>query len=64
MANTFREFRSLLLCALHIRQLLDGLLNDAQRALELFFRNDQWWCEADDVLVRWFGLWKSRGGGD
>lgn len=50
------EIRSLNSRTLHRWQFLDGLIDDVQCLFKLFFRDDQWWCEAYNVLVCWFCL--------
>lgn len=34
----------------------DGALDNTQRLLEFVFGDDERRCEADDILVCWFGL--------
>lgn len=44
-----------LLLTLQRRQLLDGLLDDAEGSLDLVFADDERWCQTDDVLMRGLG---------
>ena len=44
--------------ALECGKFLHGLVNDSQGLLDLLLGNDQWWCQADDVLMSWLGLFK------
>lgn len=46
----------ILLLALQVRQLLNGLLDDLKSTLDLFVSYDQGWCQTDDVLVSRFCL--------
>jgi hypothetical protein len=42
--------------ALQSGKLLHGLVNDAQSLLDLLLGDNQWWGQADDVLVSRLGL--------
>ena len=46
----------ILLLALQVRQLLNGLLDDLKSTLDLLVSYDQGWCQTDDVLVSRFCL--------
>lgn len=46
----------ILLLALQVRQLLNGLLDDLKSTLDLLVGYDQGWCQTDDVLVSRFCL--------
>jgi hypothetical protein len=46
----------ILLRALQVWQLGDCFANNLERSLDLFLSDDEWWCEANDVLVCWLGL--------
>jgi len=46
----------LLLFSLQIGQLFHRLLDDIEGLLDLLFRNDERWREANYVLMRWFRL--------
>jgi hypothetical protein len=42
--------------ALQAGQLLDSLFDNAQCLIDLFFCNDERWCQSDNVLMRRFCL--------
>lgn len=44
--------------ALESGKLLNGLVDDSQGLLDLLLGDDQWWSQADNVLVSWLGLLK------